>query len=52
MANVESIFTIGVILVFFFLYVIENQHTFKFNSNTIGILAGFLFCILLFSNIS
>ncbi len=51
MANVESIFAIGVILIFFFLYVIENHHTFKLNLNTIGILAGFLLSILLFSNI-
>ena len=49
MANVESIFAIGVILIFFFLYVIEIQD--MFNAKTLGILAGFLLLIVLFSNI-
>jgi glycopeptide antibiotics resistance protein len=48
MANVESIFAIGVILIFLFLYVIEIE---DLNVNTLGILAGFLLCIVLFSNI-
>lgn len=49
MANVESIYAMGVILIFFFLYVIEMPD--MFNINTLGILAGFLLCIVLFSNI-
>ena len=40
MANVESIYAMGVIVIFLFLYAIEMPY--MFNRNTLVILAGFL----------
>lgn len=52
MANIENIFAIGVTLIFLFLYVIPTQgQPFTINRSTVGVLAGFLLCILLFSHI-
>ncbi len=53
MANIENIFAIGVLLVFLFLYMIPTQgQSFTLNHNTVGVLAGFLLGILLFSHIT
>jgi len=50
MANIESIFALGVILIFLFLYVIEIDDI--MNVSTLGFLAVFLLGIVLFSNIA
>jgi hypothetical protein len=53
MVNIENIFTIGVLLIFIFLYIIPIQgQSFTLNHNTVGVLAGFLLVILLFSHIT